>query len=198
MHDTILDFIRHGKPSGTSTYRGNGIDDPLSDTGWAQMWESLNGYSSWDQVVSSPMRRCSEFGQELANKYGLPFLIEERFKEVGFGSWEGRTREEIQSTSPEAYEAFYRDPVKSRPPGAEPLEAFFTRVADGYDELIESYSGQHIMVVGHAGVIRAVLAHVLHIPPAVAYRVKIDNAGITRIRHKELDVSLEFHNRLSL
>ena len=198
MTDTILDFIRHGKPKGNSTYRGHGIDDPLSEEGWAQMWDALNGLSPWDQVISSPLQRCSQFALSLAGKYHLPAHIDERFKEVGFGEWEGRTRAEIQSTSPDAYEAFYQDPVRNRPPGAESLEAFFQRVSEGCDELIKNYAGQHVLVVGHAGVIRAVMAHVLHIPTVVAYRVKIDHAGITRIRDNKLGVNLEFHNRAML
>ena len=198
MSDTILDFIRHGKPSGFSSYRGHGIDDPLSEEGWDQMWAAVNRLPQWQQVVSSPMIRCSHFARSLASKYNLPLKIDDRLKEVGFGDWEGRTRAEIQSTSPEAYEAFYRDPVRNRPPGAESLEDFFHRVSEAFDELLSNYAGQHLLVVGHAGVIRAVLAHVLHIPPVVAYRIKIDNAGVTRIRKSGLGVNLEFHNRTSL
>lgn len=195
MNDTILDFIRHGKPTGNSTYRGHGIDDPLSKEGWEQMWNALNDQSPWDRVVSSPLKRCSHFARSLAEKYDLPVRIEERFKEVGFGDWEGRTRAEIQSTSPAAYEAFYQDPVRNRPPGAEFLEDFFHRVSEGCDEIMRDYAGQHILVVGHAGIIRGVMAHVLHIPPVVAYRVIIGHAGITRFRDNKLGVNLEFHNR---
>lgn len=198
MSDTILDFIRHGKPSGTSTYRGHGIDDPLSDAGWAQMWDALNSFSSWDQIISSPLKRCSHFAEALAEKHQMPVVIDDRFKEVGFGDWEGRTREEIKANTPEAYEAFYQDPVKNRPPGAEPLGDFFRRVAEGYDAAANKFAGRHILVVAHAGVIRAVMAHVLLIPPVIAYRLKIDNAGITRIRKNDSVNALEFHNRQTL
>jgi len=198
MHETTLDFIRHGKPSGSSTYRGHGIDDPLSEAGWQQMWVALNGHSAWDQIVSSPLRRCLDFAQELAARNDLPLHIDDRIKEVGFGDWEGRTREEIMTNDPEAYRAFYLDPVANRPVGAEPLGDFFHRVSEGYQSLIERFGGQNILVVSHAGVIRAVLAHVLDIPPAVAYRIKVDNAGISRISHNGVRGNLEFHNRLIL
>jgi probable phosphoglycerate mutase len=198
MNDTILDFIRHGKPSGSSSYRGHGIDDPLGEVGWNQMWDAIHGAHPWQQVISSPLVRCSHFARSLASQYDIPVHIEDRFKEVGFGEWEGRTRAEIQSSSPEAYEAFYRDPVNNRPPGAESLVDFFQRVSDGVDGLVARSPGQNILVVGHAGVIRAVLAHVLLIPPILAYRIKVDHAGITRIRYGEFGVNLEFHNRSSM
>ncbi|WP_455198387.1 histidine phosphatase family protein [Kaarinaea lacus] len=198
MNDTILDFIRHGKPTGNSTYRGNGIDDPLSEEGWSQMWGALHGLSPWDQVITSPMARCHEFARCLSEKYGIPLAVENRFREVGFGEWEGCTREQIQDRDLKAYEAFYQDPYHNRPPGAEPLGDFFQRVSEAFEELIDRYSGQHMLVVGHAGVIRGVMAHVLQIPPVVAYRVIIGHAGITRIRNSGLGVNLEFHNRSRL
>lgn len=198
MRETILDFIRHGKPDGQSTYRGNGLDDPLSEAGWAQMWAALNGQSSWDQVVTSPLARCQLFARAVADKYQLPLEIEERLKEVGFGSWEGRTREEIMANNPDEYEAFYRDPVNQRPAGAEPLDEFFQRVEAACQDVITRHQGQHILLVVHAGVIRAVMSYLLAIPPAIAYRIRIDNAGITRISINPSGAYLEFHNRSRL
>lgn len=195
MNETVLDFIRHGQPEGRSTYRGNGVDDPLSEAGWAQMWAALDVSPPWDHVVTSPLVRCLEFARALVDKYQLPLAIEERLKEVGFGSWEGRTREEIKANNPGEYEAFYQDPVNNRPVGAEPLGDFFQRVASACEDIVKSQQGQHILLVVHAGVIRAVMSHLLFIPPAVAYRIKIDNAGITRFSINSSGVNLVFHNR---
>ena len=41
MDDTIIDLIRHGQPQGGSVYRGHGVDDPLSELGWQQMWKAV-------------------------------------------------------------------------------------------------------------------------------------------------------------
>lgn len=195
MTETVIDFIRHGKPLGNSTYRGHGIDDPLSETGWQQMWAAVGESCPWSQLVTSPLQRCRAFAQALAERHALPLAVDERFQEVGFGSWEGRTREEIQASNPGEYEAFYRDPVHCRPAGAEPLDEFFARVAEAYEELAKRYSGQHLLVVAHAGVIRAALAHVLTAAPAAAYAIKVDNAGLTRFRHSGSVSQLVFHNR---
>ena len=197
MNDTVVDFIRHGEPMGTSTYRGNGVDDPLSEKGWSQMWYAVGNNCPWDVIYTSPLSRCSAFADALGKKLRLPVQVEEQFKEVGFGAWEGRTREEIKARNLPEYEAFYQDPINYRPEGAEPLDIFFQRIASVYDDVAKKYSGKHVLCVVHAGVIRAVMAHVLGISPRVAYGTRIDNAGETRFRHQGTGVRLEFHNRTS-
>jgi alpha-ribazole phosphatase len=81
---------------------------------------------------------------------------------------------------------FYRDPVAHRPPGAEPLDEFVRRVAGGFGELLERYPGETVLVVAHAGVIRAILARVLDIPPTSMYRIHVQNAGMSRLRTDRL------------
>lgn len=192
---TIIDFIRHGEPEGGSCYRGHSIDDPLSEKGWLQMRTAVEGNCPWTQVVSSPLLRCNAFAQELCEKNTLPLRIDDRFKEVGFGAWEGLTREQVQARDLQQYNAFYADPVNRRPSGAEPLKVFIARVAQAVDAVVADFAGQHVLVVAHAGVIRAAVAHALNAPAGAAYRLQVVNAGLTRICHSAAGFKLEFLNR---
>lgn len=194
MNETIIDFIRHGQPEGGSVYRGHGIDDPLSELGWQQMWLAVGESAPWQQIISSPMLRCRAFAEALAEKHQLPVSIDERFKEVGFGSWEGRNRSEIKQNNRAEYDAFYHDPVNSRPVGAEPIATFTHRVSQALADTIQHYQGQHCLVVAHAGVIRAIVAHVTHAAPIGLYRIQVKNAGISRIRQTQYGNMLECHN----
>lgn len=195
MQETLIDLIRHGQPEGGSRYRGHGIDDPLSETGWEQMWSAIGTVSPWQSVVTSPLRRCQDFADALASRFGLHVTVDERFREVGFGTWEGRSRSEIQRTAPGEYEAFYRDPVHSRPEGAEDLIEFQERVGSAYDQVVRDRTGEHTLIVTHAGVIRAVIARNLRTDPAGMYRIHVPNAGVSRIRHGRFGARLEFVNR---
>ena len=198
MKDTVIDFLRHGEPVGASTYRGNGIDDPLSEKGWSQMWNVVDDHCPWDVVICSPLSRCKQFAETLAKKCAIPVKVESRFKEVGFGSWEGRDRKEIQKNNADEYEAFYRDPVNCRPVGAESLVEFENRVSAAFDIMLETFSGQHILVVTHAGVIRAAMMAISEKSAVEVYGMKVSNASFTRLRHTESGTKLEFHNRSSL
>ncbi len=190
-----IDFIRHGEPQGGRLYRGAAVDDPLSEKGWSQMWAAVGETRRWDRIVSSPLQRCLAFAEALAQRDRLPLAAETDLREVGFGEWEGLSPEEVKARDPEGYAAFYRDPVECRPPGAEDLILFGHRVADAYDRIARHGRGERVLVVAHAGVIRAALGHVLQAPPSCWYRVQVDNAGITRFRHEKGADRLLFHNR---
>jgi alpha-ribazole phosphatase len=191
---TIVDLVRHGEPVGGRAYRGNRIDDPLSETGWKQMRALLNDDVSWQRVITSPMCRCREFAEEVATQYNLPLQVAEDLKEVGFGSWEGQSPKQIQSRYPQAYQAFYDDPLANRPEGAEPLEAFFERVTDAYAAVVGQYPGEHLVFVTHAGVIRAIVAGALKAPIASMYQLRIDYASLSRIRYSNRIARLESFN----
>jgi len=194
MNDTIIDLIRHGQPQGGSIYRGHGIDDPLSELGWSQMWDAVGAHAPWQQIISSPLQRCRAFAENLADKHSLPVVIDDRLKEVGFGHWEGRSRAEIKQANQKEYDDFYKDPINCRPAGAEPIDDFINRVRNAFGDVIKQHRGEHCLIVAHAGVIRAVVAHVVHAAPLGLYRIQVNNAGVSRIRHGQHGIMLEFHN----
>ncbi len=181
MSVTHIDLLRHGEPVGGRRYRGQ-IDDPLSDKGWAQMRAATAQRPAWTAIVSSPLLRCRAFAEELAGQTGLPLSFDDRLKEVGFGSWEGRTAEEITAADPEAVFKFKLDPVAHRPEGAEPLTGFYNRVAAAYEDLVGSHCAGHVLVVAHAGVIRMVMCRVLGLAPEHGYRIQVASAGLARFR----------------
>lgn len=189
---TTLDLMRHGEPVGGRKYRGQ-IDDPLSEKGWAQMRAAVGDAPPWSHIVSSPLARCSAFAETLAARHGLPLAFDDRLMEVGFGSWEGRTAAEIEAGAPGTLARFKADPVNARPEGAEPLGAFHARVSAALDDLLARHVDQHVLIVGHAGVMRMALAWALHIPLEHAYRIEVATASITRLRFDSGRASLIFH-----
>lgn len=187
-----LDLMRHGEPVGGRRYRGQ-IDDPLSEKGWAQMHVAVGDVVPWTRIVSSPLLRCRAFAEMLAERHGQHLALDERLKEVGFGEWEGKSAAEIEADAPGSLTRFKADPVNARPAGAEPLAAFHARVSAALDDLLAQHTGQHVLVVGHAGVMRMALAWALHIPLEHAYRVEVASASLTRLRFDGGRASLIFH-----
>jgi probable phosphoglycerate mutase len=197
MQDTLIDLIRHGEPVGGRMIRGNGCDHPLSETGWAQMRAAVadaGGRLPWQQVVTSPMARCRAFAVELAGRLGLPLAVEPELREIGMGTWEGLRPAEVAAAHPDAFLAFRRDPVAHRPPGGEQLADFRRRVARAYQRQLAHWPGRHLIIVCHAGVSRALIGHALGASDAAWYRIAIDYAGMSRIRHGRFGASVEFVN----
>jgi alpha-ribazole phosphatase/probable phosphoglycerate mutase len=178
---TTIDLIRHGEPVGGAKFRGH-TDDPLSETGWAQMRAAVQGESPWQVVVSSPLLRCAEFAAELATRDSLPMETEERFKEIGFGEWEGRTSEELMQSAPDCLDRYWRDPALYTPPGGEALEAFAARVTASWDDTLARHAGKKVLLVAHGGVNRVILCQVLKIPLQNMFRLVVPFAGMSRVR----------------
>ena len=185
---TYIDVIRHGEPVGGRRYRGYSVDDPLTKKGWAQMRAAVPETPQWQHIVSSPLKRCLEFSQELANDLQISFSIEDNMKEIGFGDWEGKTPEDILAEDSEALKHFYKDPVHHRPKGAEPLNSFSQRVWGAYQSILEQHQGKHVLVVAHAGVARAITANILKMSLDDVYsRLKIEYGAII---HSAVDEGL--------
>ena len=194
MPETIIDLIRHGEPVGGRAYRGNNIDDPLSETGWQQMWDAIGDVAPWDHIYCSPLQRCHAFAEAIKEKHNIPYTIDDNLKEVGFGSWEGRTPDEIKTDNLKEYQDFYNDPINNRPEGAEPLDTFIERTTTAFTNAVKQHQQKHLLIIAHAGVNRAIIAHALHTAPIGLYRINVKNAGISRLKHNELGTHLLYHN----
>ncbi len=177
-----VDLLRHGEPEGGRRYRGR-TDDPLSARGWAQMRAAAAAHGPWARVVTSPLGRCRAFAETLAAEAGVPCRVDPRLEELGYGAWEGLTHAEVAERFPAELAAFRRDPLRHRPPGAEPLEGFLARVRAAWETAVEeAQTAGRVLVVTHAGVIRAVVGLVLELPPAAMFRIMAGYAALTRFR----------------
>lgn len=176
---TRIDIIRHGEPVGGRRYRGHGVDDLLTEKGWRQMWNALPQSPQWNLIVSSPLLRCKDFAIALADKLEIEYRIDDDFREIGFGVWEGLTPEEITARDPDALERFLADPIHNRPEGAEPLRDFSARVRNAYNRTLKAHAGRRVLVIAHAGVARAIISHVLGLELDHVYsRFRIEYGGI--------------------
>lgn len=167
MTTTFFDLIRHGEPAGGHKYRGH-RDDPLSEQGWQQMRSAIGKGEQWDHILTSPLLRCREFAHELAEQMNLPVTIAEGFKEICFGDWEGKTREQVEQEYGDHQANFWRDAENFPPPNAETVQAFHQRIGDAWLHWSKQMAGKKVLLVCHGGVIRMVLGHVLGLTPSNA------------------------------
>ena len=193
---TLIDIIRHGEPLGGKRYRGQ-IDDPLSDKGWQQMRDAVADHKPWHVIITSPLMRCAAFARELSDRHNIPLEFEERITEIRWGQWEGSTPAELNADDPLTVVRALRDPIKQRPSDAEDINEFQQRIISAWQDLTSRHREKHILVVAHAGVIRAVLTYLLQIPVENMFRIHVPNASITRIQidlhDDEPFVKLMFH-----
>jgi broad specificity phosphatase PhoE len=191
-----IDLMRHGEPVGGKRYRGDRIDDPLSERGWAQMRERVAaqesaGKANWTKIVSSPLIRCRAFAEALAAERGLPLLIDANLRERGFGRWEGLSHREVKEEFMADYLAYKADPVNRMPEGGEGMDAFFSRVTDALTRHAKAQpSDGKTLIVAHAVVIRAAAVWALNAPPVATHFVDTEYACLLRLRWRGEQPSL--------
>lgn len=192
--ETVVEFIRHGEPVGGSRYRGQSIDDPLTERGWNQMWAGVGKANYWDIILTSPLTRCADFAHKLGEERKIPVRVLDDLREIGFGAWEGMTKEELLENRPEEFRKFYEDPIAYPPEKAEQVEVFFNRISSCYESFLNEYISKNILVVAHAGVIRAALMHAIGAGPGQMYNVEIRNGMVSRVRYRNGRTGLELIN----
>ena len=75
-----------------------------------------------------------------------------------------------------------RDPLNHRPFDAEDIREFQQRVIDAWLEITQRHEHKHVLLVAHAGIIRALLTYILGTPVENMFRIHVANAAITRIQ----------------
>jgi len=119
-----------------------------------------------DVVVSSPSRSAIETTGAL----GLEARIESCLADLDYGEWAGRSIADIQAKSPDQLGEWFADPTRAVP-GGETMEHLLGRVGAWMDRQLGNVPAT--LIVSHASVMRAALAHALAIPLASALQIDI-------------------------
>lgn len=193
---TSIDVLRHGACQGGEIFRGS-TDVELSELGWQQMQAAVKS-RSWDQIVSSPLKRCRLFAQELADQLNLPLVVDERWREFNFGIWEGRLREEVWKESGEEVRQFFTDPTSFTPENGDTYASVCDRVDQAWCEMTEKYAQQKILLVTHGGIFRTLHAQLKSMPSWAFNSIEIPYACLSRWKiygdAKQSRPMLSFHN----
>jgi ribonuclease H / adenosylcobalamin/alpha-ribazole phosphatase len=183
---TRLIFLRHGETPHTAEKRfsGSGGDNPgLSETGRAQAAaaaEYLARLGGIDALVASPMQRTRETAAVVAERLGLDAVVDDGWREVEFGDWDGHTFAEIQQKWPDALNAWL-DSTAVAPPGGESFDTCARRARSARDGLLARYPGKTVVVVTHVTPIKLMVRSVLQAPMASLFRMELRPATLTEI-----------------
>ena len=176
-----ISLLRHGKTTENGIYRGH-TDVALTDQGLEQMQQAVAGFDlPVDYLVSSDLQRCAKFAALLATKEQL----DKRFQEMSFGDWDGKSRSDIWSTQPEAVNAFWSNPMESSPPNGESVSQLQARAMEAFHEHVKcaiDLHCEHMLIVTHGGVIRAMLGSILHMGAKGLFNLNIPYAGLVPLR----------------
>lgn len=155
-----LFFLRHGPivEEYRKVFYGQ-LDIPLSEEGKLmslKVAEALSQYSI-KAVFSSPLIRSLFPAKILSEKKKIPLFIREELKEINYGIWTGRLREEVYK-EPLYWERFKNDNIS--PPEGESIKDLRKRAKQFWEELKFLEKGLYVIFT-HGGFIRALLCELL-------------------------------------
>lgn len=132
------------------------------------------------RLVSSPLTRARETADALS--LGLRIEVDERWVEVDYGDYEGRS---LSSVPRQTWETWRSNPDEPWP-GGESLTDVSRRVTECCEELFGlegsgARAESDVVVVSHVSPIKAAVAWALGAPRSVVWRLYLANASVTRI-----------------
>lgn len=153
-------LLRHGQTewNALQKYQGH-MDIALNDIGRYQAGKIaryLHENESIEAIYCSDLSRSRETAEIIAHELHLPVQVDERLREIGFGTWEGMTYEEVRCLYPEEYEKWFNSNVELKVPGGESIDELLARFLPALSELAEKHEGT-VLVVSHGGLIKTVL-----------------------------------------
>ncbi len=156
---TMIHLVRHGETILTPTrkFSGTGSLDPeLTEDGLGQA-ERVAGEIAKLQpevLISSPLKRARQTADAIARATGLDVVEDEDWFELSFGTWDGKSIEEVKAESPDEYQAWLNS-SSYRPGDGESYDEARVRIDAALDKLVAKYPGQKVVVVTHNGVIKS-------------------------------------------
>ncbi|MEU3724378.1 bifunctional RNase H/acid phosphatase [Streptomyces sp. NPDC031705] len=182
-------LLRHGETALTPQKRfsGSGGTDPeLSPAGRRQaaaVAEALAARGTVSAVVSSPLRRCRETAQAVADRLGLPVALEEGLRETDFGAWEGLTFAEVRERFPDDLQAWLDSPRAAPTGGGESFTAVTRRVSAARDRLLAAHAGRTVLLVTHVTPVKTLVRLALGAPPESLFRMELSAASLSAVAY---------------
>ncbi|MBT2458390.1 bifunctional RNase H/acid phosphatase [Streptomyces sp. ISL-86] len=182
-------LLRHGETALTPQKRfsGSGGTDPeLSPVGRRQavaVAEALAARGTVQAVVSSPLRRCRETAQAVADRLGLEVAVEEGLRETDFGAWEGLTFGEVRERFPDDLQAWLDSPKAAPTGGGESFAHVTRRVLATRDRLLARYAGRTVLLVTHVTPVKTLVRLALGAPPESLFRMELSAASLSAVAY---------------
>jgi broad specificity phosphatase PhoE len=189
-------LLRHGEVE--HYYRGRlvgQVDALLTDKGLhqAQSWGKALSDVQFRGIFCSDLTRAIRTAEIIAGGSQSLIKVLPQLREINLGEWDGLTHDEVKMRSLEGWDSRGRDLAGYRPPGGESFLDLSSRIIPVFEEIVFQTEGK-ILIVGHAGVNRTILCHVLGMPLVNLLRICQDYACLNIIERSEGSFRLRIMN----
>lgn len=183
----VLYLMRHGdvRCDHVKRYIGQ-TDAELTELGRQQalQWSREFANVPLRTIFCSDLIRTRETADIIAQKCGAVIRLAPQFREINLGDWEGLKIDDLRFSHPLEYQKRGSNLIHFRPPHGENFKDVADRVVPYFDEAVRTSPGD-LLIIGHSGVNRILLCHILGVPLKNFDRFQQDYACLNRIEYKD-------------
>ena len=191
-------MLRHGRTASNAEARLQGDSDiPLDEVGRLQAEHAgayIRGRWDIDTIITTSLQRSQQTA-EIAGFSPDTYAIDDRWREISFGEYEGRRVNEVV---PDLGSRWHSD-INFRPEGGESLSSLHARVADACKSMAERAAEENVLVVTHATPIKSAVIWATGGGPAMILKLWVYPGSVSVVDYMSGNaVLLEFNRRIHI
>lgn len=172
------------------------LDLPLSAYGKEQAY-SLKGFFCQvplDNIYCSDLRRSQQTSDIIASAHQIVPSARAGLRELNMGDWDGELFSDIRDKYPAEFKLRGEDIANYSPPNGESFSDCYQRVIPVFERLAQS-DETTILIIGHAGINRVILCHILGIPLGNVFRFEQSYGCLNLICKEGSDYRVKYLNQ---
>lgn len=159
-------MLRHGETEASQddVFCGQ-LNPDLTSSGLEMAHHFAKKYASleWQAMYVSPMQRTLTTATPFAEATGLEMQVRDGLKEMFFGEWENKTKEEVSEQFHNDYVRWLTEPAWNAPTGGETAVQVASRASLVMSEIEDKHRDGNVLVVAHKSTLRILLCSLLGI-----------------------------------
>lgn len=182
---TFIYFVRHGETILTPERKFSGIGElnpELMQDGLdqAELVAEEAVKLGADILIASPLNRTRQTAEAISRTTSLEIIFDEAWSELSFGTWDGKSIEEVRTEEPDNYQAWLNS-TSYAPGGGESYDEASVRIEEALEKLVAEYPGKKIIVVTHNGVIKTAVKLATGAPAESVFHMDASPCSITSV-----------------
>lgn len=182
---TFIYFVRHGETILTPERKFSGIGElnpELMQDGLdqAELVAEEAVKLGADILIASPLNRTRQTAEAISRTTSLEIIFDEAWFELSFGTWDGKSIEEVRTEEPDNYQAWLNS-TSYAPGGGESYDEASVRIEEALEKLVAEYPGKKIIVVTHNGVIKTAVKLATGAPAESVFHMDASPCSITSV-----------------
>ncbi|MGM9931025.1 histidine phosphatase family protein [Pradoshia sp.] len=148
-----------------------------------------------DKVYSSSSKRAYETAQYIIGDREISLIQMDDLREMNFGDWDGRIREEVEAEYPEDFKTFWEKPHLYDRNSGETFEHVRKRAVQAFERIIEENKEGTILIVTHSIFLRVLMTYIKDIPLSDVFKATPPgNTSLAKVEVENGQLNLIFEN----